>query len=374
MNKTISALQNDYYWSRMEQDVRLCLNTCKLCLSRKTGHQGKQPEQQKSVVGFPFEKIAIDITGPLPQARNGDKYILGVIDYFTKYPMLISLPNMEASTVAKALLKHWIAIFGVPQVIHSDRGTCFESNLFQEMCSIMNIKKTRTAPYYPKSDGLVERLFRTTKDMIYATTATYNKEWNEILFIVEMGLRSTIQATTRLSPYELVFGYPMKLPVQWTTPHYKTMQYTETNDDRKICSEYVMDLQKKLNNLHAKCINSQRKDKCLNRRNLEADLPYTIGATVMARILPIEKGINQPRFDGPYKVIKLIGQWTYELRHEQTGKEVTRNYHHLKPCSSIGPEKPKQEEERQENGQISRRTLRKRFTTDRLGFLRREEV
>jgi hypothetical protein len=256
----------------------------------QTVHQGKQPEQQKLVVGFPFENIAIDITGPLPQARNGVKYIFGIIDYFTKYPMLISLPNMESSTVAKVLLKHWIVIFGAPQVIHSDCDTSFESNLFQEMCMIMNITKTRTAPYYPKSDGFVERLFRTTKDMIYSINKTYNKGRNEILFIVVMGLRSTVQATTRLSPYEFVFGYPMKLPVQWVTPHNKTMQYTETNKDRKKCSEYVMDLPKKLKNLHAKCINSQRRDNaCLNHGNLQGDLSYKIGTSVMARTLSIEK-------------------------------------------------------------------------------------
>jgi hypothetical protein len=153
------------------------------------------------------------------------------------------------------------------------------------------------------------------------------------------------------------------------------MQYTETNEDRKICSEYVMDLQKKLKNLHAQCINSQKKDNtCLNRRNLQDDLSYKIGTSVMARILPIEKGINQPRFDGPYKVIKLIGQWTYELRHDQTGKKVTRNHHHLKPCYSIAQEIFNQQEEMQKNMLNSTRPLRQRFAPDRFGFLRRGEV
>jgi transposase InsO family protein len=217
ITKTLSVLKQTYWWPGMETEVRLRINMCKPCAERKCGNMGLQPPAQQTVTGFPFEKIAIDITGPLPQTQNGYRYILGVIDYFSRYPMLIPLRNVDARTVAESLFFRWISIFGAPHSIHSDRGTCFESSLFKELCDLMNIKKTRTAPYYPKSDGLIERLFRTVKDMIYATMQTYKREWNKVLPVVEMGLRGSIQSTTRISPHEVVFGHQMRTPISWMT-------------------------------------------------------------------------------------------------------------------------------------------------------------
>ena len=71
-----------------------------------------------------------------------------------------ALPDIEAKTVAEALLHGFITRYGVPFQIHSDQGSQFESNLFQELCKVLGIEKTRTTPYHPQSDGLVERFNR----------------------------------------------------------------------------------------------------------------------------------------------------------------------------------------------------------------------
>ncbi|VDI17467.1 Hypothetical predicted protein [Mytilus galloprovincialis] len=76
------------------------------------------------------------------------------------------MPNMEAKTVAKIIVEEVLVRFGVPHWIHSDQGRQFESLLFQEMCCILNIKKTRTTPYHPKSDGMVERLKKKNKQTL----------------------------------------------------------------------------------------------------------------------------------------------------------------------------------------------------------------
>ena len=65
------------------------------------------------------------------------------------------MPNMEARTCAKILVQEVISSFGVPNQIHSDQGRQFESNLFAEICELLQIEKTRTTPYHPQSDGMV---------------------------------------------------------------------------------------------------------------------------------------------------------------------------------------------------------------------------
>ena len=105
---------------------------------------------------FPMERIATDILGELPETEDGNRYILVVSDYFSKWTESFAMSNMEAETVAKIIVEQVIARFGVPSYIHSDQGRQFESSLFSEMCKMLNIKKTRTTAYHPQSDGMVE--------------------------------------------------------------------------------------------------------------------------------------------------------------------------------------------------------------------------
>ena len=95
--------------------------------------------------GFPMERIAIDILDELPITTNGNKYILVIADYFTKWTEALPMPNMEACTMAKILVENVLCRFGIPQKIHSDQGRQFESNLFQEMCKILGIETRAVA-------------------------------------------------------------------------------------------------------------------------------------------------------------------------------------------------------------------------------------
>ena len=84
-----------------------------------------------------------------------------IVDYFTKWAEAFALPNQEAALVSQKLVEEVVCRFGVPHELHSDQGRNFESQIFQEVCKRMGITKTRTTPFNPKSDGLVERTNRT---------------------------------------------------------------------------------------------------------------------------------------------------------------------------------------------------------------------
>ena len=89
-----------------------------------------------------------------------------VTDYFTRWVEAYSLPNQEAATVARVLVNEWICRYGAPDTIHSDQGKNFDSQLFKETCQLLGIHKTRTTPYHPQSDGLVERFNQTLKTLL----------------------------------------------------------------------------------------------------------------------------------------------------------------------------------------------------------------
>ena len=114
----------------------------------------------------PMEKIALDILGPLPVTEAENRYVVVISDNFTCWSEAFPLPNQEATTVAKKLTEDWIFRFGAPYSIHTDQGRNFESKLFAELCELLDVRKTRTSPYHPQSDGLVERLNRTILMML----------------------------------------------------------------------------------------------------------------------------------------------------------------------------------------------------------------
>jgi hypothetical protein len=369
ITKTVLAMKEKFYWPQMSFDIRILLNTCKPCQERKLPGFQNLPDIQQVTTNYPFEKIALDITGPLKPARTGERYILGIIDYFTKFPMLIPLHNVESKTVATALFKNWISLFGAPLVIHSDRGTSFESQLFQELCMICGILKTRTAPFYPQSDGLIERLFLTVKDMIYASTTASSKDWKECLPMLTMGLRSTIQKTTKVSPFEALFGCKMRTPLCWQYPeHFSKGPNIKTQriaNERVIMSEYIIDLNNQLERIHSQIRANYSQKRPKTKRVAE---PYPVGTTVMAKILPTIKGINQPRYSGPYTIIQQLGSWTYRLQHCHTNEIIDRNIHHIKKSYLTKSLSHHTNIEDTEDRKDIRRSSRRRHQPTRYGF------
>ena len=142
---------------------RWCKN-CEQCASRK-GPQRKQRGQMKQfIVGAPLESIAVDVLGPLPVSEKGNKYLLIVGDYFTKWVEAYTSEDKRADMVAEILVKQFISRVGVPMQMHSDQGRNFESAVFSGVCSLLGINKTRTTALHPESDGMVERCNRTLEN------------------------------------------------------------------------------------------------------------------------------------------------------------------------------------------------------------------
>ena len=121
--------------------------------------------------------------------------------------------NQEASTVAEKIVEKFVTIFGVPRQIHSDQGSNFESQVFQEMCKIIVSDKTRTTAFRPQSDGLAERANRTVKTMVSKFVSENQKDWDKYLSVLTMAYNSSVQESTGLSPSKIMFGREMNLPI-----------------------------------------------------------------------------------------------------------------------------------------------------------------
>lgn len=212
VRRTLSAMRNRFYWPNLKEDVRRWCAECEACASAKHSPRCNAKLQQEPV-GYRLERVAIDLMGELPTTDSGKKYVLVVSDYFTKWTQAFSLSDCTALTVADVLVNEFFSLFGLPAWLHSDMGSNFESELFQELCRLLDIRKTRTVSYHPQSDGLVERFNRTCKQMLKIFVNENRADWDEHLPLLMMAYRSSPHASTGMSPNLMMFGDELIAPI-----------------------------------------------------------------------------------------------------------------------------------------------------------------
>ena len=268
-----------------------------------------------------MERIAIDIVGPLERSNKGNRYICVVQDYFTKWAEAFAIKNQEASTIGRKLVKNVFVRFGIPKIIHTDQGANFESKLFHDICSLMDIKKTRTCPYNPKSDGMVERLNRTIIDMLSKCANTHSN-WDELLPLVMMAYRSATHSATKYTPNFLMLGKEICTPLDMVFDNKKTV----INLDN-----YAKSLKMDLKMAHKLAYENMKiqLEKTKVRYNKSAyGKPYNIGDKVWV-IINVRKNKLDPYYEGPYVVKQRISNSIYRL--DRNGKPLVTNFDKLKP-------------------------------------------
>ena len=112
-----------------------------------------------------MQLVAVDILDRLLESEVGNSYTLVAVDYFMRWVEAYPIPNQEATTVAKKLTDELFRL-SPPEQLHFDPGQQLESIIIAEMCKLLGIAKSRTTPYHPQGDGLVERFNRTLLAML----------------------------------------------------------------------------------------------------------------------------------------------------------------------------------------------------------------
>ncbi|KAK3894240.1 hypothetical protein Pcinc_002002 [Petrolisthes cinctipes] len=135
------------------------------------------------------------------------------MDYFTKWLEAYAIPDQEAATVAQVLVDQFFCRFGMPQELHSDQGRNFESAVFCESCKLLGIKKTRTTPLRPQSDGMVEKFNWTLGQELAKYCVEGQSEWDEKLPALLMAYCSAAHKSTGYTPAKLMLGHELCLPV-----------------------------------------------------------------------------------------------------------------------------------------------------------------
>ena len=134
-----------------------------------------------------------------------------MVDHWSRWPEAIPVKDISATTCADALVRGWIARFGIPNNLTSDRGAQFTSALWAELGKTLAIKNINTTAYHPQANGLVERFHRTLKAALMATGEAAS--WMGRLPQVLLGIRTARKEDTGFSPAEVIYGADLVLPL-----------------------------------------------------------------------------------------------------------------------------------------------------------------
>ena len=210
IERTRQTVAEKFVWPSLRQDVTKWARECLHCQRSKILRHTAPPIGDFQVPEKRFEHLNLDLVTMTPS--NGYRYSLTIVDRFSRWPVAIPIKDMSVETILDAFAHGWVANFGVPSSITTDRGSQFLSAAWGQLMQVWGIKTHTTTAYHPEANSLVERLHRRLKEALLACSHDHPEEWFWKLPSVLLSLRTTLKPDLGTTPAELLFGEPLSVP------------------------------------------------------------------------------------------------------------------------------------------------------------------
>ena len=231
---TVRLMTSKYVWRGIARDVRAWARACDRCQRCKVTRHTETGIRTFTLPRRRFGHVHIDVVGPLA-ISNGYRYLFTAVDRATRWPEVIPLTEATSASCAQAFLNGWVARFGVPDDITSDRGTTFTSDLWKNLASLLGTRVHYTTSYNPESNGMVERFHRSLKQALMTRCAT--SSWCDQLPWIMLGLRTAPKTDSDVSPAETVYGENIIVPGEFF-PSNNESESSELQHARRAAAEF----------------------------------------------------------------------------------------------------------------------------------------
>ena len=274
-----------------------------------------------------MQLVSIDILGPLPVTEEGNKYVLAAVDHFTRWVEAFPIRNQEATTVARKLVDELFCRFSPLEQLHSDQGQQFEAELIEEICKLLEIRKSCTcmAPYPPQGNGMVKRFNRTLLDMLATTAHNHPSDWDLYIRKFCLVYNSSIHSSTGFSPFFSYVWAGSEIADRGSNPIEQT-----------TLPEYV--LKDALGNAYClvreRCEAEHKRQKSIYDEKVHGK-PFNCGDLVWLYSPAVPRGKSRKfhhPWKGPFKVVESVAEYTYKIKCIKGSKTQSVNFDRLKPA------------------------------------------
>lgn len=327
MNRTYHKLKLYTDWPGMKKDVEEYIQKCESCQKNKiTQVTTKLPLQLTTTPDTIMQKVNIDVVGPINVSANQNRCILTMQDDLTKYLVAVPMQDQTAETIARHFVENLVLIYGCPQILLSDCGANFLSELFKNICKLLHVQKINTTAVHPMTNGSLERTHRVLVEFIRHFVNQDQTNWDEWVKYAVFAYNTTPHSATGFTPFELMFGRIANLPGYLQKPP-ECVNYN--------LDSYVQELKQRLQ--HSYAIAKERletaKRKSKDYYDKQIHIPkFQVGDLVLLQHESPRKNRSRklgPSWIGPYTIRDIKGvNVTLQLRR---GKQTTVHANRLKP-------------------------------------------
>ncbi len=303
-DKTLDKVRSLYYFPRMDQFINLWVKSCPICLATKRKHPSSLVVPLGTIeVSSVWDLVSIDIWDAGVLSNRGNRYLLTVIDGFSKYAFAIPLKNKTAKTVASKLYKHVFSQFGYPKRLHSDNGTEFCNSVLKELCEYLDIHKTHTTVYHPQGNAYAERIHQFFKNALTAFVNQDQRNWDLLIpALINVYLTTVHTALGGFSPSQVAFGRTFNTP---TVRNCDEVDLSNSTISYALKVKFVLDRVQKV-------VSELLKEKAVKNLKISEDkekLSYSVGdkvgLLVEAKPSNVKSAKLFPRYSGPHRIVKI---------------------------------------------------------------------
>ncbi|KAL5509260.1 hypothetical protein EMCRGX_G004598 [Ephydatia muelleri] len=204
-DKTIQKISSRFFWKNINEDIRIFVQRCEKC-QRTNAKFSKSNAKLHPIVPMPnvWHQVGIDLIGPLPTTSKGNKYVVTLVDYFSKWPEAAPLKDKTAASVALFLFETFCR-FGCCEVIISDQGREFVNKVKEQLFRLTQTHHKVSSAYHPQTNGLTERFNQTLQASLIKVVNSSQDDWDEHLSAVLFAYRTSVQKATKLTPFEIMY-------------------------------------------------------------------------------------------------------------------------------------------------------------------------
>lgn len=327
VTKTYNRIRQHYHWENLKTDVQRYIQQCLQCQLKKLVRvKTKQPMVITDTLGWAFDKIAMDIVGPLPRTEAGNEYILTMQDQLSKFCIAVPLKDQTAATIADKFVKRFITIFGSPKAVLTDQGRNFVSDLMKKLAKYYRIRKFRTTAFHPQSNGSLERSHHALIEYL-KQYANDNKQWDEWVDLATQNYNTSIHEGTKHTPYELVFGRPARTP---------SSEPLADCDKIKTYDDYLIQLFTQLHQIQTKANENLTNSKLKSKTHYDKRInPQSFKPGDYVFLLKGPKpGKFGDQYTGPHEVLAILNRNNVKIKLKKNSRIVHPNrlrLSHIKP-------------------------------------------